>query len=114
MRAQTAPGFRDTLVPRAAAEWSPGDRITLRGGYAFVPTPAAALLEDRALIDNHRHVVTGGAGFAVGGAAPMRLDVWIQHHRLVERDYPMVGERPAFVSSGSIAAIGVGVEVELE
>ncbi len=86
-----APNFDDTLVPRVAAEWqhSFGTTVaTLRGGYAFIYSPAPEMTGPQSLLDNHRHLTTVGAGLAWPTTAyPFELNVWAQNHELVERTH---------------------------
>jgi long-subunit fatty acid transport protein len=91
-----APDFDDTFVPRAGVEWR-HTWLTVRGGYAFLYSPAPA---DRALVDNHRHVVAVGAGATW---APFHLDAFLQWHALVDRDD----------TGGDILVGGLGLGVEL-
>jgi long-chain fatty acid transport protein len=101
-----APGFSDTLVPRAGLEhaWRLGAGIiALRGGYFYEPTPVQRAQGAANDLDNNRHVAS--LGLAVGGDAfgsAVTLEVFAQAHFLVERDVvkaPSVGaDNPGFPS----------------
>ena len=101
--------FHDTVLPRVAAEWTVG-AFTLRGGYAFVPTPAPEATGSQAFVDNTRHVFSLGAGIV---AAPLHVDAWAQAHVLAARRNHRPGGEPDIETSGSILAGGMLVGVDL-
>ncbi len=87
---QDPPNFHDTVVPRLGVQWMLlRDRekgVALRGGYAFVPTPAPEATGRQSMLDNSRHVLSAGLGVQLPGTvAPLHLDVWMQLHLLVPR-----------------------------
>ncbi len=87
---QKPPGFHDIVVPRLGVQWMLlRDRtkgVALRGGYAFVATPAPEQKGRQSLLDNSRHVLSAGLGVQLpGAAAPLHLDLWMQLHLLVPR-----------------------------
>jgi len=125
-----APDFRDTVSPRLALEYVGRRRNTegaLRFGYGYemTPAPKAATVSGRdaqgdpregvtlprRYLDSDRHVLTGGLGMAfhAGGTAVIRLDLFGQVHRVVERTHDIprtdAGGDP-MVSSGWIVAGG--------
>jgi long-subunit fatty acid transport protein len=119
--------FHDTLVPRLALEWttrvSASGSLALRGGYAFVMSPAPEMTGQQSLLDNHRHVVALGVGVAFPGlAVPLRIDAWAQAHLLVPRTHEKdpsalpPGETPVFdriSTRGHILAGGLTLGVDL-
>jgi long-subunit fatty acid transport protein len=66
------PGFLDTFVPRAGAEWRPTDRLAVRGGYYYRPTilpnqaasPDPSERQNALFLDSDAHVFSAGAGYA--------------------------------------------------
>lgn len=124
---QEAPGFSDTFVTRLGAQWTAvRDRdkaVVVRGGYAFVPTPAPEMDGRQSLLDNHRHVLSAGLGLYLPGTrAPVHVDVWVQGHLLAPRrhtkdlDLYQPGEVAPFytvLAEGSILSGGVTMGVDL-
>lgn len=110
MPPQEPPNFSDTLVPRVAAEWTAGSHITLRAGYAFIPTPAPEATGAQAFVDNDRHLFTLGAGLTV---APIHVDAWAQAHVLAPRHNERPAPQPAVDTSGTILAGGMLLGVDL-
>jgi long-chain fatty acid transport protein len=86
---QEAPGFHDTVVPRAGIEWihrAGKLDLAVRGGAAFVMSPAKEARGRQSFLDNHRTVGTVGLGLAVvRSRVPFTVDVWFQHHYLIPR-----------------------------
>jgi hypothetical protein len=124
------PEFRSLPSPRIAAEGSWHDRnftLTLRGGYAFEPTPARpARMSERVgsdgapiegdlvatrVIDNHRHILSIGGGWIIhrDGGERFVLDVYGQLHVLQPRTH-VIGrtsaDGPPMVTSGYVLAGG--------
>ncbi len=90
------PRFRDRVDARFGYEhvfdpnvdWA--ESIALRGGYYFQPSPAPDQSGPLNILDNDKHVVTGGFGIEYYDPTelvllPMSLDVSYQLHALVER-----------------------------
>jgi long-chain fatty acid transport protein len=113
MAPQAPPGFHDTVTPRLAAEWtrrfSLGE-VKLRGGYAFVMSPAPEMTGPQAFLDNHRNLATFGVGLDL---APAHIDLWTQLHLLVPRHH----DRPEGVAdvdtSGRVLVGGLMLGVDL-
>ena len=125
------PEFRDTVSPRIAFEYRTRKHRTelaARFGYAYEMTPAPpagtgpgrdengdarepAVQVARRYLDSDRHVLTWGGGFAYHTPAGpvLRLDLFMQLHRLVERTHEIArtddGGSP-MVTDGWIAAAG--------
>jgi long-chain fatty acid transport protein len=70
--AQVALGAVDTFAPKVGIEWRVSPRYTLRGGYAYVPTPLPAQTGTTNVIDTDAHQV--GVGAAVHFANPLARD----------------------------------------
>lgn len=89
--AQEPPHFHDTIRPHLGAELTRDThlaRVALRAGYAFVWTPTPESRGRQSLLDNSRHVFTGGVGLSWPGATvPLHLDAWLQLHLLVPRTH---------------------------
>lgn len=126
-----APDFRDTVSPRLAIEYTGRRRHTegaLRFGYGYEMTPAPpaasvpgrdsegqprdGVMLPRRFLDSDRHVLTGGFGMAYhvpDSPAVIRLDVFGQLHRMVERTHEIAatdaGGDP-MVTSGWLVAAG--------
>ena len=107
-----APGFADTVSPRIAVEGTlrgPRVSLALRAGYAFEPTasPPARIAQRRMgdgslatamgeslqvplrYLDNDRHVLTAGLGFAydIAPSQRLRIDAFGQMHALLDRTH---------------------------
>jgi hypothetical protein len=116
------PNFSDTVVPRISAEWTQPLRsatLALRAGYAFVMSPAPEMTGELSVLDNHRQMVSAGAGVAwqVGGRG-MRADAWLQGHHLLRRTHtkdPELVMEPAFdrIDTGGLL-IGGGLVLGVE
>lgn len=108
-----SPGFHDTVTPRLAAEWShpvgPGV-LEVRGGYAFVMTPAPEMTGAQAFLDNHRNVGTFGIGLEL---APAHIDLWTQLHWLVPRHHDRPDEIADIDTSGVVLVGGLMLGVDL-
>ncbi len=81
------PGFHDTVIPRIATQWQCNARIQLRAGYAFHFSPAPTETKDHALLDNHRHITSLGAGFTNPWDLPLNIHLWMQGHFLMKRQH---------------------------
>ena len=123
--AQQPPGFGDRPVPRVGVEWTrragPLD-LAVRGGYAFLWSPAPEMKGQQSLLDNHRHVIGLGFGGALSGSVPVRLDLFTQWHRLQFRrhikdpDLQQPGEMPAFErisTKGNVLVVGAALGLDL-
>ena len=113
------PRFRDTVSPHVGVEWRAlrggSTELALRGGYAFVPSPAPSPSATRNLVDLDRHVAT--LGFRVSFrqppmlTGPLDLEGYAGYTHLpprtVLRDDPTdpVG---AYTASGRMWALGLG------
>jgi long-chain fatty acid transport protein len=130
------PEFRTLPSPRIAVEgtWrDPNFTLTLRGGYAFEPTPArparmaprvstmgAPFLDDVVpfrMIDNHRHILTAGAGWTVhlDGGERFVFDIYGQLHVLQPRTHVIGATEDAedpMVTDGYILAGGWTLGIE--
>jgi hypothetical protein len=114
MPPQDAPGFHDTVTPRLGIEGrvplGPRAALLLRGGYAFVLSPAPEMSGSQAFLDNHRNVIAAGLGLAV---APLHVDVWTQAHVLVGRTHDRPGGEPDLETGGTILVGGLMLGVDL-
>lgn len=107
------PGFHDTVVPRLGAEWIRDlgkTEVSLRAGYSFLYSPAPEMTGPQSLLDNHRHLMAVGVGFAWPGSKyPFRFDLWAQNHELVGRTHhkdPSLFDDPADVQAPSVHGDG--------
>ena len=109
------PGFHDTASPRVGIEYrfyERAVRLTLRGGYAFEPTPAGPARmaarqnvrpaeEDARMVplrylDSHRHVLSAGAGlrWATRSGAILDVDLFAAPHRVTSRTHEISQRTP--------------------
>lgn len=111
------PGFHDTAVPRVAVEYvrpALGGTLAARGGYAFIWSPAPEQRGRQTLLDNHRHLVSGGLGLSwPGRALPLHLDAWIQLHALQPRRHVKDTTMDVFETGGRIVVGGMTLGVDL-
>ncbi len=114
---QEEPGFHDTPVPRLAVEYDRaalGGRLVARGGYAFIMSPAPEQRGEQTLLDNHRHVVSGGLGLAwPGRTVPLHVDAWVQLHALQPRTHTKDLPVQVIETGGHIVVGGLTVGVDL-
>ncbi len=127
---QVDPDFDDTFTPRLGVEAEVLDGFTARFGYYYQPTPVPEQDGETTIVDNDKHVVSFGAGYAYwtteeelardeGGEIvatdrdvnPFTIDVFLQWHSFVDQDFdkedpadPAVGV--GFDSGGSILNLG--------
>ena len=131
-----APELSAYPSPRVAVEGTFRDErfeLALRGGYAFEPSPAppARMAPRRTaggepvptelvpyrLLDNHRHVLTAGAGITIhvgAGGERLVIDAFGQLHVLEERTHELgrTDTGPPMVTSGVILFGGWTARVE--
>lgn len=93
------PGFLDTFVPRAGAEWRATDRLSVRAGYYFRPSivpnqsasPDPSQQTNALFLDADTHVLSAGAGYAFDDplklAHRLVLEAAVQLGITVPRDY---------------------------
>jgi len=81
------PGFRDTWSLRVGVESEVRPGWSVRGGYAFEPTPLREQVAGTNLLDAHRHVLALGVGadLAVLASAAVRFDLYARTHLLHEQ-----------------------------
>ena len=80
-------------MPRVGLEWAKRRNhvslFSVRGGYAYEPTPIPIQTDETNLLDANKHIVTGGVGvsFSVPALieAPIAVDAHVQYHALVGR-----------------------------
>lgn len=89
--AQESPGFHDTVRPHLGVEHQRAaldGTLSVRAGYAFLWSPAPEMTGQQSLLDNHRHMLSAGAGLSEpGGGLPVHLDAWLQVHVLQPRKH---------------------------
>lgn len=130
-----APSFSDTISPRLAVEGTVRGgpvALTIRGGYAFEPSPAPAarlaplrtasgdvLVIDGAIqnvparsLDGDRHVITLGLGLVhdVSRTQRVRLDLFAQAHLLPDRAHTLAAPTRAsatdWMTTGGLVLAG--------
>jgi hypothetical protein len=88
---QESPGFHDTVRPHLGVEHrrgALGGTLSVRGGYAFLWSPAPEMTGEQSLLDNHRHMLSAGVGLAEpAGGLPFHVDAWVQVHVLQPRKH---------------------------
>lgn len=105
---QPPANFRDIVTPRLGAEWE-RERLRLRAGLAYLPSPVPAQTGITSFADGDRLLATAGIGLRIEPGAtwrrPLDLDLGLawQHveHALVKKDQTL---QPggAFTSGGQI------------
>ena len=82
-----SPGFHNTFSPNLGAEYKLTEKVMLRGGYSFVPTPVPSQKGESNFLDQDRHILAVGTGvffqdpFNLFGE-PIRMDLHFQYHIL--------------------------------
>jgi hypothetical protein len=104
-------GAVDTLSPRIGLEWRPSENLSLRGGYAFRPTPLPRPIYRTNAMDADAHVASLGVGITFGdplGAetSPLSLDLAAQWTylpaRRIDKD-PAAGDpQGAYLGGGQV------------
>jgi hypothetical protein len=85
------PGYRNTFTPRFAASYAMDIDVytlTLRAGYAFVPTPVPLQRGVTNFADSNRHVIGVGGTFGFEWdwlKLPFELDAGVQFQRITPR-----------------------------
>jgi long-chain fatty acid transport protein len=107
-----APEFTDTFGVRASFEQKlrrASNTWSLRGGYAFLPSPAPPATARRRYLDGDRHQLTLGLGLdvATGAGAHVFLDGYVSAILVPERvhDAPQEGGAEN-MRTGGFAAVG--------
>ena len=100
----TAPGYHDTLVPRAGVEIAldegAGYALQLRLGYFYEPSPEPEQTGEANGFDNARHAFTAGYGVHLSDPLPpVRVDFFAQVHELASRTH---------VKDGAVSTDNVG------
>lgn len=114
MPPQDSADFHDTVTPRLGLEWHTGifggSQLFLRGGYAFVLSPAPEMTGSQAFLDNHRNVISAGIGLA---SAPVHFDLWSQAHLLIGRHHDRPEGEPDIDTGGTVLVGGIMLGVDL-
>lgn len=111
--AQEPPNFHDTVNPRVSAEWTRG-AWRVRGGLAFLMSPAPAATGQQSLLDNHRVVGAAGVGLALPKATvPLFVDAFVQFHELIPRHAVKEMDLQVLDTKGHIVVGGISVGVAL-
>jgi long-subunit fatty acid transport protein len=71
------PGFKDTFNPKLGIELAASDKIKLRAGYMYRPTPAPEQNSIYNYLDGDTHIFTTGAGYSFGDST---IDAHVQYH----------------------------------
>jgi long-chain fatty acid transport protein len=71
------PEFKDTFNPKFGLEYSAAEKIKLRAGYMYRPTPAPEQTGVYNYIDGDTHIFCGGAGYSFKNSD---LDIHVQYH----------------------------------
>lgn len=119
-----APGWHDTVVPRAGVERSfapsPSVDMFVRGGFFFEPSPAPAQTKESNIYESARAALTFGYGVEIGPpAARFAIDAFGQAQALIPREH-VKGKgvaadnpgAPRATSGGWIGAAGVTLGVK--
>ncbi len=118
--------WNDTVSPRIGFEYNGGMPrrremgfgFSLRGGYAYSPSPVPEQTAYANMMDSSKHVLSGGLGFKIPLSRipnPLRVDLFASYHLLIPRtnqkdpslfpdengEYP-----PGYPVSGSITSQG--------
>jgi long-chain fatty acid transport protein len=117
-----APGFQDTWVLRAGAEFHIDwlrSRFAARAGYFYEPTPVPLAQSISNYLDNDRHVIT--AGLALSGRArgtTLGVETFAQLHVLADRTSVKSREvaeenpgYPSITSGGTVFVFGLAATV---
>lgn len=63
LESSNKPGFNDTVSPRIGIEITPIDYLSIRVGYAYVPTPVPPQKGESNYMDSDKSVISFGLGF---------------------------------------------------
>jgi long-chain fatty acid transport protein len=112
-------GFSDTFVARVGGEYLMfDDRLKLRAGYAFRPTPAPAQTGQTNFLDTDAHLISAGAGWSFDDplqmAKSLSVDGAAQLTLLKTTDVNKVGnnKNPNYRYGGSAWFFGAAVRYD--
>ncbi len=111
-------GFRDTWVPRVGAEWRALDRLKLRAGYAFRPSPVPPQTSLTNFLDSDSHLLSLGGGWTFDDplqmAKGLTLDGAAQLTLMSPREVNKVGnnKNPNYRFGGSALYLGVAARYD--
>ena len=115
-----AMNFRDTVVSRLGVEWRQGERLKLRGGYFFRPTPVPPQTGRSNFLDADAHVLSLGAGWSFDDplqmASALTIDaaaqVTVLAGREVVKDKMVPNKNPDYSFGGTHLDLAVAVKYE--
>lgn len=116
-RGSPDPKWEDSLVPRIGLEYSLSEKISVRCGYYFEPSPIPDQTRASNYLDNDRHVFSVGAGFRVWAPfklvrEPMNIDLAFQYMALprrVTKKEPGFFPDTTYETSGDIYTLATNV-----
>ncbi len=77
---ELGPGrFGDTWTPSVGVEWEVGERVSLLGGYRYVPSPFNNFGGPTNLLDNDQHVASTGVDVHLGELAQTGLELSLRY-----------------------------------
>ena len=113
--------FHNTLSPKVGLEYQLellGDRLALRAGYQFQPTP----INDQQpknlnLLDADKHIYSAGIGYGLDSffgviETPVEIDLHAQLHQLKSREFIKASEEvggPGYDVGGSLYSFGLSL-----
>jgi len=113
-RGRPDPPWKDILIPRVGLEWRVLERLALRAGYFFEPSPVPDQIKSSNYLDNDRHVFSAGIGYTFEDPLrvvrkPMSVDMVVQYMRLPSRKTlkdPGYSPLPGYETRGEVVSVG--------
>ncbi len=109
------PNFNNTVSPRAGIEVNPIDYLSIRLGYAYVPTPVPPQKGKSNYMDSDKSIISFGLGFHFHDPLgllekPVSINSFFQAH-ILDKGYIVKEEIPGISHSWDGEVFSMGIEM---
>jgi len=101
--------FDDTFNPKIGLEYYLNEKITLRGGYAWRPSPAPEQNGKYNYLDADTHIFCGGIAYHLPRGS---IEAHLQYHVMEDQEVDKEGGLPDIEYEGSLMHAGISYMVE--
>jgi hypothetical protein len=98
------PEFKDTINPKLGLEFSAGQKVKLRAGYMYRPTPVPSQTGVYNYLDGDTHIISTGVGYSFSDSV---IDVHVQYHYMPDSQVTKDGSGLVVKYGGSLWNTGV-------